>query len=91
MSTAEIGCMAAESAFAEVIMSGANTECLRAPHLPGARKAADHLIGNEQDVVLAQDRLDLLEITLRRKNRPARAHDRLGEKCRDGVGSFRLQ
>ena len=63
---------------------------LTAPHLAGAGKAADDLVGDEQDVVLAQDRLDLLEIALRRKDRPAGSHDGLGEKGGDGVGPFRL-
>ena len=40
--------------------------------------------------MLAQDRLDLLEIALRRNDRPTGAHDGLGEKGGDGIGSFHL-
>ena len=62
------------------------------PHLAGPYgKAAYHIIGDEQDIVPAQRHgLHLLEIALRRDDRAARSHDRLGEECGDRLGSFRF-
>ena len=69
---------------------GAQRIGLRAPHFSGAGKAANHLVGHEENVVLAQQRLHLLEIALRRNDCAAGAHDRLGEEGGDGVRAFRL-
>ncbi|OIQ73538.1 hypothetical protein GALL_448230 [mine drainage metagenome] len=63
-------------------------EGLTAPGVAGAAKAGDDLVRNHRDIVAFQDRQDCLEIALRRHNHAARAHHRLREKARDGVGAF---
>ena len=60
--TALIGRYDDDSAFAQVRMSGSMFERLAAPVVAGAPEAADHLVGDQQHVVFAQHRLDLLEI-----------------------------
>ena len=59
---------------------GLDVERLRAPPVSRARKAADHLVGDEGDVVLGQHRLHLLEIGLGRNEHAAGAHHRLGDE-----------
>ena len=49
-----------------------------------------YVIGHQEHVVLLQDRLDLLEITLRRHMHAASTHDRLGEERGDRVRPFAL-
>ena len=63
-------------------------EGLAAPKIAGAPKAADHLVDDEQHVVLLEHRLDLFEIGRRRHEHAARAHDRLGDKGGDRLGAF---
>src|SRR5262249_61035724 len=69
---------------------GPDAKCWAAPLFAGGGKAANPLVGDEQDVVFAQDRLHLVEIAARRKDRPAGAHDGLGKKRGDRVRPFRL-
>jgi hypothetical protein len=63
-------------------------EGLRTPDLAGASETAYHLVGDQQDVVTAKDRLDLREIRSRWHDNAARAHDRLRKHRRDGVRAF---
>src|SRR3546814_5098874 len=49
----------------------------------GATEAADHLVGDQQDAVLAADPLDLGKIARRRHDHPAGALDRLGDEGGD--------
>ena len=63
---------------------------LAAEHVARAPETADDLVGDEQDVVLLQDRLDLVEICGRRQQHAARAHDRLGDEGRDRLRPFLL-
>ena len=81
-------CRPADSAFATVIDVRLQVERLRAEHVAGAAEAADHFVDDEQDVVLAQDRLHALEIRRRRDHTPPAPMHRLGEERRDGVGTF---
>ena len=69
---------------------GLDAEGLRAPPVAGAGEAADHLVGDEGDVVLGQHRLHLLEIGLGRHQHAARAHHRLGDEGGDRLGSLAL-
>ena len=69
---------------------GRDAERLAAEHVAGAAEAADHLVGDEQHVVLAQHLLDLREIARRRHDHAARAHHRLGDEGGDGVGILAL-
>src|SRR6185437_3618836 len=55
-----------------------------------ASESRHHLIEDEQDVMTAKHRYDLLEIPLRRRNQAPRAHDRLGEECSDRVRTLAL-
>ena len=57
---------------------------------PAAQPAetANHLVGNQQDVVGCKDRLNAFEIAPRRRNHAARPHKGFGNERRDGVGSF---
>ena len=64
---------------------GRDAERLRAPPIARARKAADHLVGDEGDVVLGQHRLHLGEIGLGGNEHAARAHHRLGDEGGDRV------
>jgi hypothetical protein len=61
---------------------------LAAPHVAGPAEAADHLIGDEQQVVFANDGLHLLPIRARRGQPTAGAHDRLADERANGVGAF---
>ena len=51
-------------------------------------KAVDDLVGDQQHVVLAQHRLDLLPVGARRHDDAAGAHQRLADEGRNGVGAF---
>ncbi len=64
---------------------GLHVQRLAAPVVAGAPEPADHLVGDEQHVVLAQHRLDLLEVRPRRDDHAAGAHDRLGPHRRHRV------
>ena len=63
---------------------------LAAPHPAGAAEAADHLVGDQQDVVVLQDRLDQVEVPGRRRDDAARPHYRLGNEGRDVFRAFLL-
>ena len=58
---------------------------LAAPVIASAPEAADHLVGDEEDVVFLQHRLDLGEIAGGRQDHAASPHDRLGPHGRDSV------
>ena len=76
--------------MAIVTMSGLMLEMLEAEHRAEAAEAADHLVGDQQHVVLFQHRLDLGEIGARRHEHAAGAHHRLGDEGGHGVGPFAL-
>ena len=63
-------------------------EGLGAPHVAGAPEAADYLVRDERDVVVAQDRLHLLEVRLRRHDHAPGTHHRFGDEGRDRIGAF---
>jgi hypothetical protein len=65
-----------------------DVERLAAEHFAGAAKAGDHLVGNQQNVMLLEHRLDLLEVGRRWHDHAARAHERLGDEGGDGVRPF---
>ena len=69
-------------------MSGLQIEGLRPEHVAGAAEAADHLVDDEQDVVLLQDRLHAIEVGRRRHDHAAGAHHRLGEERGDRIGTL---
>ena len=69
---------------------GPHAERLAAPPVAGAAEAGDHLVADQHDVVLVEDRLDRREVGLRRHDDAARAHHRLGDHRRDRVGSLAL-
>ncbi len=56
----------------------------------GAPEPGDHLVGDEEDVVLGEDCLNLLEVALGRQEDAAGAHDRLGDEGGDGIGALAL-
>ncbi len=56
----------------------------------GAAEPGDHLVGDEEYVVLGENGLDLLEIALGRQEDAAGPHDRLGDEGGDGVGALSL-
>ena len=56
--------------------------------MPEPAEAGDDLVGDQQDVVPAQDLLDRLEVAVRRHDHAARALDRLGDERRDRLGPF---
>ncbi|MNE09998.1 hypothetical protein D3C80_1026930 [compost metagenome] len=62
-----------------------DTEGLAAEHLAGAPEAADHFVGDHQDVVLAAHLLDLGPISARRHDDAAGAHQRLADEGGDGL------
>ena len=68
---------------------GRNAEHGRTEHLAQAAEPADHFIGDEQDVVLAQDRLHGFIIARRRRDHAACAHQRLHDHGGNRVGAFR--
>ena len=53
-------------------------------------EAGHHLVGDQQDVVLVQDRLDRLPVTGRRRHDAAGAQNRLADEGGDRVGAFAL-
>ena len=57
--------------------------------MAGAAEARDHLVGYEEHVVLAQERLQALEVTFRGELKSARAGDRVDHHGGDGLGPFR--
>ena len=61
---------------------------LHAEHLAGAAEAADDLVGDQQDVVLLEDRGDRGPVAVRRHDHSAGALDRLADHGGDGVGAF---
>ena len=65
---------------------GREAEPLAAPPAAGPAEAADHLVGDQQHVVLAADALDLLPVALRRHDHAARTLDRLADERGDVVG-----
>ena len=67
-----------------------HVERLRSEHIAGAPEAADDLVRDEGDVIVAQDRLDFLEVGLRRHNHATRTHDRLGDERRDRLRALAL-
>ena len=66
-------------------MSGSIAEILAAEPFAGAPEAADHLVGDQQDVMLAADALDLRPIGRGRDDHAAGALDRLGDEGGDLV------
>ena len=58
--------------------------------LAGAAKTVDHLIGNQQNVVLLQDRLDRLEIAAGRYQHSAGAHHWFGDHRGNRITTFAL-
>src|SRR5690606_38104484 len=59
----------------------------RREHLTGAAEASDDFIGNEQDVVLAAETLDLFKVTVLRRMHATGAHDRFSNVCSDVLGA----
>ena len=53
---------AADSALAQVTMSGAMPKVSVPPVVAGAAEAADHLVGDQEDVVFLEHGADLGEI-----------------------------
>jgi hypothetical protein len=56
---------------------GTNAKGLAAPHFPGTSKAADYFVGNKQNIVLAQNLLNLFKISVWWQDRAASTHDGL--------------
>ncbi len=67
-------------------MSGRVAEVLEAEAGPGPAESADHLVGDEEDVVAVADPADLLEVAGRGRNDAAGTDDRLGDEGADTVG-----
>ena len=67
---------------------GLQVEHVGAEGLAQAAEAGDHLVGDQQDVVLLQHRLDAREVTRRWDDHAARTLHRLGDEGGDGVGAF---
>ena len=53
----------------------------------GATKAGDHFVNDKQNIMLAADRLYLVQIASRRDDHTASALNRLGNKCRHMIGA----
>ena len=68
-----------------VIRSGSRSKSSAAEHFAGAAEAGDHLVGDQQNVILLEYRLDLLEIGCRWQDHAACAHQWLGDECADCV------
>ena len=64
---------------------GLHVEKFVTEHGAEPAEAADHLVGNEQHVVLLEHRLDLVEVGARRHQHAARPHHRLGDESGDRV------
>lgn len=67
---------------------GCKAGCILAEPFAGAAEAAHDLVGQAENVVLAQELMDLGEVGSRRHDDAATGLDRLGDEGRDGVGSF---
>ena len=65
-----------------------HAHCLGAEACAQPPEAADHLVVDQRHVVLVQDRLDALVVARGRHHDAARAHDRLGDEGRHGLGAF---
>ncbi len=78
------------SAFAIETDVGCEARRLRAEPIAGASEPADHLIGDEPDIVLGEDLAELLEIALGRNDHAARSHDRLGDEGGDRIRTLPL-
>ena len=61
---------------------------LRAKHTSSATKAGDHFIGDKQNLVFFQDRLNLFKVCWRRHDHAACTLHRLGDKTTNGVRPF---
>ena len=61
---------------------------LLAEHLSGASESADDLVGDEEDIVLLEDRLDDAPIPVRRHHHAAGALNRLADHRRDRAGAL---
>ena len=68
---------------------GPDVEGLRTEPIARPARAGDDLVGEEQHLVLVEDRLHLLEIGLGRHDAAAAAHHGLGEEGRDGLRPLR--
>ena len=69
---------------------GLVAEALGAEHVAEPAEGADHLVGDQQHVVLVADLADPLEVAGRRREAAAGVLHRLEEDRRDGVGALEL-
>ena len=88
--TAPIGAYAEVSPFAVVIMSGTHVEALDAEVVAEAAPGADHLVGDQQDVVLVADLADALPVAVLRHEAAARVLHRLEDHRGDRLRALEL-
>jgi hypothetical protein len=68
---------------------GAHAVMVGAEHGPEPPEAGHHLVGDQQDVVFLQHRLDRRPVARGRRHETARAEHRLADEGGDGLGAFR--
>ncbi len=66
-------------------MSGVKPKCWKPNQRPSSAEPADHLVGHNQDAMLAADRFDPRPISRRGNNDPAGTLDGFADECCDLV------